>query len=541
MYKLQTPWQLFLILLFTVLIGMPETARAAVSTQAHEATGERIRLMVKFDPTIESYSQTAITSAAVASAANTSATIAADSLLPRMGWQVIEVDAGAADQVITELQSTEGIIEVTADYPLELAWKPNDPGFIEGSQWAIEKLRADVAWEFSTGQEITVAVLDSGIDPNHPEFEGRTVPGYNFVDQNDDTTDLCGHGTHVSGIIAAETNNAIGMAGVAPQAKIMPLKVIGDNCMGSYSRLMQAIIYAVDHGVRILSITSGGAYDHAGLRDALAFAREEGVLVVVAAGNRNSDEPFYPGSFAESFTISGTDRDDNKYNNSNFGQQIDMSAPATDVYSTYYTEESGSTYAYLTGTSMATPHVAAVAALILSIDPKLPLSELENALISSAVDLGEPGWDPIFGWGRLRAWRAVAAVSPAAGNVRIGHFRVPQMDAFTGVNASVISNVDSIRLTWTQDAVAAGQTIVIYRSIVPVFEAAMDIAEVDAAAAATFDDTDVEAEQEYYYWLVLADNDVEIAITDLLSVEVSSTPEQPTPEQVTLYMPVLQR
>lgn len=535
MNKLQTPSIIIMSLLFiAIYMSLPPVAQAAA--QAQEAKDERVRLLVKIDPAAQNEAQVSIASA-----------FALESVLPEMGWEVIEVDAAVAGEVMAQLQRTPGIVEVTPDYPLELAWSPNDPGFAQGNQWALDKIGADIAWEFSSGEEIIVAVLDSGIDPNHPDFVGRTVPGWNFTDDGEgetDTSDRCGHGTHVSGIIAASTDNSEGVAGVAHQAKIMPLKVIGDNCMGSYGRLMQAINYAVNHGVRILSITSGGGFDHTGLHDALKYAKSKGVFVAVAAGNRGNDLAFYPGSYAESFTVAGTNETDGQYANSNFGQQIDISAPATTIYSTYFDRTKGSTYAYMTGTSMAAPHVAAVAALILSIDPKLPLVDLEDVLTSSATDLGAAGWDPNFGWGRLTAWRAVAAVSPADGNIRIGHYRVPEMDPFAGTNATATTDEDSILLNWTQEPVAADQTVVVYRSVVPVFEGAEDIAEVAATSAGTFDDTNVEIGRQYYYWLVQADNDVEVAITEVLNAKVTAAPQEPEepgqPTNVALYMPVVQ-
>jgi subtilisin family serine protease len=497
--------------------------------------------MVKMDAAAQSAGQMPLSSTADNSG----------SALPQVGWSIIEVDAANADAAIAELQATQGVVEVTPDYPLELAWNPNDPGYTEGNQWAIDKIGADVAWEFSSGQAITVAVIDSGIDANHPDLAGRIVPGYNFIDKNTDTTDQCGHGTHVAGIIAAAADNAVGVAGVAPQAYIMPIKVIGENCMGSYSRLMQGIIYAVDHGVRVISITSGGSYDHSGLHDAILYARSKGVFVAVAAGNRGSDEPFYPGSYEESFTVAGTDDHDNSYNNTNFGQQIDISAPAVGIYSTYWDKNQGSTYAYLTGTSMATPHVAAVAALVLAIDPKLSLDDLENTLIHSATDLGDAGWDAKFGWGRLTAWRAVAAVSPAVGNVRQGHYRIPAMSTFNIKDLTVAADNDSIELHWTQDSFAADDTVVIYRSPVPVFEAATDIAELPAAATGSYSDTHVDVEQEYYYWLVQAYNDVEVAITDSYTAKLAAVPQSPDqpqqpvapaqPNLVAIFIPLVQR
>jgi thermitase len=527
MYKDQLPVKLLLAILFTVLAWMPHTAMAAPIAQDVETTNERVRLMVKRDP--------------AAQISVLSESSVAQGTLSQVGWEVIEVDANSAPQVMAELQANQAVVEVTPDYPLELAWNPDDPGFVEGTQWSLDKIGADIAWEFSAGQAITVAVIDSGIDANHPDLAGRIVPGHNFFDHSSDVTDLCGHGTHVAGIIAGAANNALGMAGVAHQAVIMPLKVIGNDCLGNYSRLMEAIVYAVDNGVRILSITSGGGFEHNGLHDAIKYAQSKGVLVVVAAGNRGDDLPFYPGSFSESFTIAGTDQGDNKYTNSNFGKQIDLSAPAVGIYSTYYTANDGSTYAYMTGTSMATPHVAAVAALILAVDPKLPLAELESALINSATDLGEPGWDPIFGWGRLTAWRAVAAVSPAAGNVRLGHYRIPKLAPFSGISIATTPDANKIQFDWTLNEFASDQTVVIYRTTVLAFDAAADIAEIATSATGSYIDTDIVADRSYFYWFVLADNDVEMAVTEAFSVEAVLTHQTPGQDYVALYIPMLQR
>jgi thermitase len=537
MFNLRTPSKLIIASLFFALaMSAPRIVHAASLAQTTDTTaGETVRIMVKVDPAANNEEMISVLS----ESAN------ADNMLPQVGWEIIEVNAAAAPAMIAELQATQGVLEVTPDYPLELAWEPNDPAYAQGNQWALDKIGTDVAWEFSSGQAITVAVIDSGIDPNHPDLVGRTVPGYNFIDKNTDTTDLCGHGTHVSGIIAAETDNATGMAGIAPRAVIMPIKVIGENCLGNYSRLMQGILYAVDQGVRIISITSGGGFEHTGLHDAIIYARSKGVLVVVAAGNRGSALPFYPGSFEEAFTIAGTDDADNQYNMSNFGQQIDLAAPAVAVYSTYWSSEAGSTYALMTGTSMAAPHVAGVAALILAIDPKLSVEALETALISSATDLGDTGKDQIFGWGRVTAWRAVAAVSPAAGNVRLGHFRVPTMATFGLTAITTTADTDSIQISWNDTEFAVGHSVVVYRSPFPVFESAEDIAEVAAAATGTFSDTAVEADQDYYYWLVDVDQDVEVAITDMISSKLTLTPAAPEepqqPTKVAMFMPFLNR
>lgn len=523
MLHARTIGKLFIVsLFFTVATWSPQLAHAAPTAQSAEPSTNTVRLMVKIDPATHAEDDISILFEAEPVAGE----------LSRVGWEVIEVSAAEAPAVMAQLAAEPGVMEVTPDYPLELAWNPNDPGYLTGEQWSLDKIGADVAWAFSAGEAITVAVIDSGIDHNHPDLVGRIVPGYNFTDDNEDTTDLCGHGTHVAGIVAAETGNAIGVAGIAPRATIMPIKVIGESCTGSYARLMQGIIYAADHGARVISITSGGGYSHTGLHDAIVYAQEKGVFVAVAAGNRGNSAPFYPGSFEESFTVAGTDAADKEYTNSNFGTQIDISAPAVRILSTYWRPEEGSTYASMTGTSMATPHVAAVAALVLAIDPDLSVSDLSSVLVNSARDLGSEGWDPHFGAGRLTAWRAVAAVSPAAGNVRLGHYRVPNMTAFELTQVGVTRTLDGVALSWVQAEVDAEQSVVIYRSPVPVFEAAEDVDEVAATELGAYLDTTDEAGVEYTYWLVLADNDVEISITGAYAPVEIVEPEEPVvPEE----------
>ncbi len=493
----------------------------AATTPASSATDEPVRILVKMNPSMQALNSEAMVATHPADAG---------SLAP-IGWEILEIDADLVPAVLAQLAADARTAEV--DHPLELAWTPNDPGVAGDTQWALQKIGAEIAWEFSSGKAITVAVLDSGIDATHPDLIGRVVTGHNFYDDNTDTTDLCGHGTHVAGIIAATANNAVGIAGVAHNAKIMPLKVIDDDCVGSYIRLMQAIVYATDIGVRLISITSGGGYEHEGLHEAIQYAESRGVLVVVSAGNRANHEPFFPGSFPESFTVAGTNRDDEQYDKSNYGDQIDISAPATAVYSTYF-DDNQSTYAYMTGTSMATPHVVGVAALLLERDPSMSLSDLKTLLLASTVDLGEPGWDPIFGAGRISAWRGFAQNFPAAGNVKQGHIRVPAMRLSERIAVSATVQSDGIHLLWTQSEVASNQSVVLYRSAVYVFDAALDIAELPAAATGSYVDGSVEDGTRYSYWLVLAQENVELETSAQVSVTFTSTPEGPmepeTPE-----------
>lgn len=514
-----TPITITLIVIVSILSILQPTPVNAANTQP--ATAAHVRLLVKQQP------DSIFAAQALPSATTTHMT--------PLGWDVVEVDADIAAQLLAHAPQDGSI---TPDHPLELAWTPNDPALLNNWQWALPKLGAELAWEFSKGEEIIIAVADSGIDYTHPEFAGRIVEGYNFYDDTTNAYDGCGHGTHVAGIIAAAADNGIGIAGLAPQARIMPLKVIDDSCAGSYSRLMEAIVYAVDHGVRIISITSGGGFDHEGLHAAIQYARSQGVFVAVASGNRGNDEPFYPGSYAEAVTIAGTTATDEKFILGNFGQQVDFAAPAVGIYSTFRSENGEPGYTTYSGTSMATPYVAAVAALILAQEPTLPLATLEAKLRETVVDLGEPGWDPIFGWGRVNAARAAATLTAASGNVKQGHIRVPQMAVVNSLQPTATVHADGLRLAWQAEPAVATRTVVIYRSESPTFESALDIAEIPSSDG-SYIDTTAAIGMTYTYWLVQSDSDIEFAISPPLTITRTAPQEPVAPSTVTLFIPMV--
>lgn len=526
----RTAYALIIAAIIFVLFGA--SVQAAEAGDSNDAG--RVRFLVKWR-------------AEVGIAAQPAATYQVDTYQTwPLDWQIVEVDAIHANELMADLSADPRVASFTPDYSLEIAAEPDDPAFRDGSQWALGKVGADIAWEFSQGQAITVAIVDSGIDGTHPDLAGQLVEGYDFYSESTDTSDPCGHGTHVAGIVAAAANNGIGIAGLAHQAKLMPVKVISDACTGTYSRLILGILYAVDNGARVIVITSGATYEHVGLRDAIQYARDHNVIVVAAAGNRGTDVPFYPGSYEEAFTVAGTNNDDGRYVSSTYGTQIDVSAPATTIYSTYYKPDTGSTYAYMTGTSMAAPHVGALAALILAVDPTIALEDLEMVLRQTADDLGESGWDQHFGWGRINAWRALAAVSPAAGNVKLGNTRIPVMAAFAGENITATSEAAGVKLAWEMSQGNADHAIVVYRSTVPVFESAQDVAEAPLVAASANGnhviDTQVASGQTYYYWLVQSDRTVEIAVSQMVSVTYEK-PETPgndpgTPVSHSTFLPM---
>ena len=286
-----------------------------------------------------------------------------------------------------------------------------NPILASGGQWAPQRIQAPEAWNQSDGRDVIVAIVDSGIDLNHPDLRDRLVPGQNFWEDNAEPTDRCGHGTHVAGIVAASAYNGEGVTGIAHGAKLMPVKVMADECYGTYSRMIAGILYAADAGARVIVITSGAYIDSPLLHDAVIYAQQKGVLMVAAAGNDGTDRPFYPAAYDEVIAVAGADQWDGSYYRTNHGPHIDIAAPAVEIISSFWADGQ-STYAIMTGTSMAAPHVAGTAALALALDPALSLDDLVDVLFTGAEDRGDLGYDLYFGHGRTNAWLTVQGVLP---------------------------------------------------------------------------------------------------------------------------------
>lgn len=288
-------------------------------------------------------------------------------------------------------------IETVAANPVNDPWAP--------SQWGWYRIKADKAYETGyQGSGVIVAVLDTGIDTDHPDLEANIIEGWNFVDNNNNVSDLDGHGTMVSGIIAAVANNGIGIVGVSPNVSIIPLKV-STSSGGSWIDLNKAIRHAADNGANIIVMSLGGNYSRLSrpTEAAINYAYQEGCILVAAAGNNNSSEPFYPAAYEEVVAVSTIDQNDTKAGFSNFGSYIDFCAPGVDILTTWKDEA----YAYGSGTSFSAPFVVGVAALMLSKYPQLSAEDVIETLRVQAEDLGEEGWDQYYGWGLVDAYSAV--------------------------------------------------------------------------------------------------------------------------------------
>ena len=291
----------------------------------------------------------------------------------------------------------------------------NDPSL--PLQWAIPKISCPQAWDVTQGlATVLVAILDTGIDESHPDLAGKVVDRQNFSGAPSNG-DLYGHGTHVAGSAAAVTNNGVGIAGVAPLVRLLNVKVLNDSGSGSWSGVASGIVWAADHGAHVISMSLGGSGGSATVEDAVNYAWAKGVVVCAAAGNSASSTPSYPAFYANCIAVAATDQNDNKAGFSNFGDWVDIAAPGVNIFSTVPPGPcplcDPTQYRYLSGTSMACPHVAGVAALVYPLvsdtngDGKIN-DEVRRA-VEQGVDLLP---DKTIGSGRLNAFKAVSGAPP---------------------------------------------------------------------------------------------------------------------------------
>jgi subtilisin family serine protease len=288
---------------------------------------------------------------------------------------------------------------------------PNDTLYSQ-YQWNLPSIGAEHGWTVSKGDEgVIIAVLDTGVQSNHPDLKDKLIAGKNIVDGDAAPNDDVGHGTHVAGIIGASVNNGEGVAGVSWYNKIMPVKVLDSSGAGSTYSVAQGIIWAVDHGAKVINMSLGNYAQADFLHDAIKYAYERDVVLIAASGNDNTERPGYPAAYPEVFAVAATNNNKEKASFSNYGDYIDVAAPGDSIASTY----PGSQYAALSGTSMASPHVAALAGLIRSVNPELTNEEVMEIMRASAQDLGTDGKDIYFGYGEIDLDKSLHAATSFGG------------------------------------------------------------------------------------------------------------------------------
>jgi subtilisin family serine protease len=304
------------------------------------------------------------------------------------------------------LAANPAVVYAEPNHTRALMRTPDDD--VIGQQWALSTIHAFEAWDITTGGDITIALLDSGVSRSHPDLKDKLLPGYDFFNDDGDPSDDNGHGTYTAGVAAASSNTGRGIAGVCWGCKILPVKVTNRNGRSSDATVARGIRWAVDQGARIISMSLGDPEESQAVRDAVTYAHDRNVLVVAASGNGRADgnQPNYPAAYSTVLAVAATARND-VTGFSTTGDYVDISAPGVGVWSTFWSAEQGDTYEALNGTSAACPHVAGAAALLLSLRPDLSADQLAEILEASADDQGAPGRDPEQGYGRLNLLRAV--------------------------------------------------------------------------------------------------------------------------------------
>lgn len=285
-----------------------------------------------------------------------------------------------------------------------MLFTPNDRLYLD-YQWNLPSISTEEGWEKTRGNDdIIIAVVDTGIDLNHPEFENKLVTGYNVLYPNELPIDDDGHGTHVAGIISANTNNDEGIAGITWFNKIMPIKVLDQSGAGTLFDVAEGIYWATDHNAKIINLSLGNYAESEYLHDAVKYAYSKDVILIAAAGNDSISELGYPASYSEVIAVGAVDYNRKLAEFSNFGQYIDVVAPGVNIASTYPKFE----YASLSGTSMACPHVTGLAGLLKSANPNLSNEEIINIIKNSAIDLGSTGKDQYYGYGIINIENAIS-------------------------------------------------------------------------------------------------------------------------------------
>lgn len=324
--------------------------------------------------------------------------------LPALGVSVLAVPEGTVLEAAERLNATPGVEWAEPNY---LAWAvkviPDDPEW--ANQWGLEAIRAPQGWELAKGSSsVTIAIVDSGVDLLHPDLADKIVPGRDFVNGDSDPQDDYGHGTHVAGIAAASTNNGIGVAGTSWRARVMPVKVLNAVGVGSYSDVASGILWAVDHGAQVINLSLGGSTPSSVLEGAVYYAHTNGVVLVAAAGNSGSGSILYPARLPDVIAVGATDSADTRAAFSNYGPELSVMAPGVSILSTGL----GGAYVYDSGTSMSTPFVAGLAAILIGEVPSASPNKIRRLIESTALDLGEPGRDDFTGRGLIQVDAAIA-------------------------------------------------------------------------------------------------------------------------------------
>ncbi|AXY08564.1 peptidase S8 [Bacillus thuringiensis LM1212] len=276
-----------------------------------------------------------------------------------LGFEVVQFNKGTVQEKMKAYKNNPDVEYAEPNYYFHAFWTPNDPYF--GSQYGLQKIKASQAWDSERSDSgVKVAIVDTGVQGTHPDLASKVIYGHDYVENDDESDDENGHGTHCAGIAGALTDNDEGIAGVAPQSSIYAVRVLDSQGSGTLASVAQGIREAADAGAQVISLSLGATSGGTALQQAVQYAWNKGAVIVAAAGNAGNTKPNYPAYYSEVIAVASTDQSDKKSYFSTYGSWVDVAAPGSSIYSTYI----GDSYETLSGTSMATPHVAGVAALL---------------------------------------------------------------------------------------------------------------------------------------------------------------------------------
>lgn len=424
------------------LFSLTQQPDKSFETRAAYASGE---LIVKFKPETGLNAKTETT-------ARHQISISKQLLLSGYSLVTVPLDRDLA-MIANTLRQDPSIELVEFNQIAYATFLPDDPFY--RYQWHFPQIQMPQAWDLTNGAGVIVAVVDTGVAYEDYDIYLRApdlantlfVPGYDFTGLDSHPNDDHGHGTHVAGTIAQSTNNSTGVAGIAYGAKIMPVKVLNSMGSGTYTDVADGIVWAADNGAKVINLSLGGIGASTVLEDAVNYAYQKGAVVVAAAGNYNG--PIcYPAACEKAIAVGATDYARNRTYYSNYGQQLDLAAPGgvpdadldldgniDGVLQQTFGggDPSAFSYYYFSGTSMAAPHVAGVAALLISHGNVTNPDQVRQALQNTAIDLGAAGWDEFTGYGLVQAYDALRYQPAPTGTA------TPLPTATPGASASATS------------------------------------------------------------------------------------------------------
>jgi thermitase len=390
------------LIAFTCLLGpaVPAMAASTPSSHAHSRPSgsgwHHDALLVRFaDGTPDA------TAAAILAAAGSTKVGRIDQLSTTV---VVPAAGRTRGAVQRALAANKSVVSVEADGVAHVTLTPNDTYWSQ--EWSATKVHTDRAWDITTGSGgPVIAVVDSGVQSSQPDLVGRVIAGYDFVNSDSVPNDDLGHGTKVSGVLAGLGMNALGVAGTCWDCKILAVKVADSAGNVTFSNGAAGIVYATDHGAKVINMSWGKTSANSTLQAAVDYAHSHGVVLIASAGNEGNTAKFYPAAYAGVISVAATTQTDTLYSWSTRGSWVKLAAPGCT-----YTSFKNTTWGSFCGTSASAPIVAGIAGLILAYKPDATQAQIEDAILSTTVSLSVN-----IGGGRVDAYNAVHLFVPKPG------------------------------------------------------------------------------------------------------------------------------